>query len=551
VKTTLSAAAAILGCAFLYSACSSDLPASSGGSSGTGAQPSGASGSSTGTAGTTSPGASGTGTAGTGTGTAGTGTTTGGTPGAGGSGTITAGSGGTTSNGGSGAGGGSTGGTPSGITVALATELQTMDGFGINNVFQPEFPTNYLDTLFGTGDGQIGLTIMRVGMSSDGSLMNGANDVKGANTRGVKTFIGSAWTAPANCKTNNNTQAGGFIKDDTCLDSWSKTIAAFPAKFKTATGVDLTAMSPANEPDFASCGLMEPCNGNYDTMLWKASDAVKLVNKVGPLLKALTPPVKLITPEASEWIHLWTNESATGSVPGNKPSSNPLMGKDYDYGHAFFADKTAWGNIDIIGVHQYDTQKAYPWPTDVTEKKAIWETEMSGVAWWPEQGPSTDIANGVVVAGWIHDALVNGPASAWLWWWPKPLADSGGGNVTNDNEGLWLQDGTKTKRLYTLGNYSKFIRPGYKRVDITGNTSTDLLLTAFKGTDGTVVIVAINKGAAAVTVPIAISGTAPAMLTPYVTSATDDLAKKTAIAVTGGSFMAALDTKTVTTFTGK
>ncbi|HYP91087.1 MAG TPA: glycoside hydrolase family 30 beta sandwich domain-containing protein, partial [Polyangiaceae bacterium] len=506
-----------------------------------------------------SPGSSGTGTAtaGTGSGTAGSttaaGTGSGGTPGAGGTASGTAGSGGAATTGGTGTGG-STGGTPSGIAVNLASEQQTMDGFGINDVFQPAFSTTYLDTLFGTGDGQIGLTILRVGMSSDGSLTNGAdagNDVKGASMRGVKTFIGSAWTAPGDCKTNGQDNGGGFIKDDTCLDSWSKTIAAFPAKFKTASGVDLTAMSPANEPDFASCGLAEPCNGNYATMLWKASDAVKLVNKVGPLLKALNPPVKLITPEASEWVHLWSNDSATGSVPSNKPSSNPLMGKDYDYGHAFFADKTAWGNIDIIGVHQYDSQKALSWPADVTEKKPIWETEMSGVAWWPEQGPSSDIANGVVVAGWIHDAIVNGPASAWLWWWPKPLADSGGGNITNDNEGLWLQNGMKTKRLYTLGNYSKFVRPGYKRVDITGNTSADLLLTAFKGTDGTVVIVAINKGAAAVTVPITISGTAPAMLTPWVTSATDDLVKKTAIAVSGGAFMAALDTKTVTTFVGK
>jgi len=33
---------------------------------------------------------------------------------------------------------------------------------------------------------------------------------------------------------------------------------------------------------------------------------------------------------------------------------------------------------------------------------------MSGIEWWPEGGPSSDISNGVAVAGWIHDALVNG-----------------------------------------------------------------------------------------------------------------------------------------------
>ena len=113
-------------------------------------------------------------------------------------------------------------------------------------------------------------------------------------------------------------------------------------------------------------------------------------------------------------------------------------------------------------------------------------------------------------------------------------------------------NGTDTKRHYTLGNYSKFVRPGYTRVDISGSIPADVLLTAYKGADGTVVVVAINKGSASATVPISIAGgTAPASLTPWVTSATDNLASKTAVPVSGGSFTAALASKTVTTFVGK
>ena len=86
----------------------------------------------------------------------------------------------------------------------------------------------------------------------------------------------------------------------------------------------------------------------------------------------------------------------------------------------------------------------------------------------------------------------------------------------------------------------------------TGSVPTDVLVTAFKGSDGTVVVVAINKGAAAATVPIAIAGgTAPASMTPWVTSSSDNLAAKTAVAVSGGSFTASLASKTVTTFVGK
>jgi len=105
-----------------------------------------------------------------------------------------------------------------------------------------------------------------------------------------------------------------------------------------------------------------------------------------------------------------------------------------------------------------------------------------------------------------------------------------------------------TKRCYTIGNYSKFVRPGYVMVDVTGNSNTNVLLSAFKGTDGTV-IVAINKSASAVSVPITITGgTAPASCTPNVTSGTDDLKAGTAVTVTGGTFTASLGATSVTTF---
>ena len=72
--------------------------------------------------------------------------------------------------------------------------------------------------------------------------------------------------------------------------------------------------------------------------------------------------------------------------------------------------------------------------------------------------------------------------------------------------------GPPAKRYYTLGNYSKFVRPGYIAVDVIGNSNPDVLLSAYKGPDGTVVVVADQQGRAAVTMPIAIAGgTAPAI----------------------------------------
>ena len=464
------------------------------------------------------------------------------------------GKGGATGTGGVTAAGGTTGldgGTSTGVTVQLDSTKQTIEGFGLNTALGGgSVPW---DTFYSTTGSGLGFSIVRVGMTSTGSL-SGSVPAASYNAK----VIGSVWTAPANCKDNNSTTKGGKLLTS-CYDSFSTTVANFAKNQK------LYAMAAANEPDFASCGssIGPPCNGDYDTMVYTATEMVAWVKVLGPKLKAAG--VKLIAPEPSEWIHLWSNTSATGStVSGHPNSSDPLKcgcfgnsptttgcsstctsGGGYDYGHWLAKDPTAWAAIDIIGTHEYDSQKAEPWPSDVDggkRSKPVYETEVSGVMYWPEQGPSSDINNGIAVAGWVHSALVVGEASAWLYWWYQ---------TSSDNEGLVLSGSSLTKRCYTIGNYSKFVRPGYVMVDVNGNTNTSLLLSAFTGTDGTVVVVAINKGSAA-SVPIAIAGgTAPTSCTPYVTSSSADLAAGTAVTVTGGTFTAALGASTVTTFVCK
>ncbi|HVT07193.1 MAG TPA: hypothetical protein VHO67_07035, partial [Polyangia bacterium] len=453
-----------------------------------------------------------------------------------------------------GTGGGAVGGS-SGVTVQLDQKRQTIEGFGLNTALGGG-SFNW-DNLFGTsGADAIGLSIVRVGMNSDGSL---SGDVSGAKSHNTK-IIGSVWTAPASWKDNNNESKGGHLMQSH-YDDFATRIATF------AKNQGLYAMSAANEPDFASCGstIGPPCNGDYVTMVYTANEMVSFVKVLGPKLKA--NGVKLMAPEPSEWIHLWSNTSATGSTIASHPnSSDPLgcgcfgnsptttgcaakcaTGEGYDYGHFLAKDPTAWAAVDIIATHEYDTQKAEPWPADVDggkRSKEVWETEVSGVMYWPEQGPSSDINNGIVVAGWIHSALVVGEASAWLYWWYKPTG--------NDNEGIVLSSGGITKRYYTIGNFSKFVRPNYVMVDVTGNTNANVLLSAFSGTDATV-IVAINKSTSSLTMPITIAGgtVAPASCTPYVTSSSDNLKAGTPVTVTGGAFTASLGGTTVTTFVCK
>jgi glucuronoarabinoxylan endo-1,4-beta-xylanase len=441
-------------------------------------------------------------------------------------------------------GGGTTGGGVAGaggvspdVTVHLDQQRQTMDGFGMADAFAPALEDAVADQFFDPVRG-IGLSILRVTMGPTGSAQssNVYSDILAAHARGVNTFIATAYSAAASCKSNGNENDGGYLNAD-CYDSWSDDLAMFPALVKANTGVDLYGISPQQEPDFASCGTKAPCNGDFPSMLYTSDELTTFVKLLGPKLHALNPPVRLMGPDSQEWIHLWKNESAPGGT-------DPLKGTGYDYGHALFADPTAWALMDTISTQQYDTQVAEPWPSDVPQTKPIWMTEMSGIKYWPEQGPSSDIDNGVVVAGWIHDAIVNGPASAWLYFWHQAL-------TTDDNEGLWLKDGTVTKRFYTLGNFSKFVRPGSTRMNITGEVPNGVLLTAYAAPDGTLVVVAINRNTDPASVPIFVAGgSAPAALTPYVTSATDNLAPRATLTPSGGAFTAALDGVSVTTFVG-
>lgn len=462
--------------------------------------------------------------------------------------------------------GGDGGSTVMGLHVQLDKTFQTIQGFGLNTALMPSNYNIPISTVFSTnGPDGIGLSILRIGMNPDGSLTG--KYVSDAKMAGAK-IIGSCWSPPASCKSNNNTQQGGYLLEK-CFDSWATTIANFAKDQK------LYAMSVGNESDFASCKSKgPPCTSDYDTTTYTAKQMVAWVKVAGAKIRELAPDTLVIAPEASEWIHAWSNASATGStVDGHPHSTDPLNcgcfsntptdegcaqtcldGNGYDYGHWLWKDQEAWKSFDIFGVHEYDAQKAYPWPADVNDgkrDKEVWQTEMSGVMYWPEHGPSTDIDNGVAVAGWIHSALTVGEASAWLYWWYQAYYD-------DDNEGLALThnatDGsTPAKRYYTLGNYSKFVRPGYIAVEVAENDNPDVLLSAFKSPDGTtVVIVAVNKGGASASPEIAFAGgTAPSSCTPTVTSASENLKDGTPVTVTDGVLKTSLPSKTVTTYVCK
>jgi glucuronoarabinoxylan endo-1,4-beta-xylanase len=409
--------------------------------------------------------------------------------------------------------------------VNLCTVNQTMDGFGAADVFAGSALTSAQVTLFFDPTNGIGLTLLRMGIQDNGGAagLNGGaySDAKNAMTAtgGVLKVWAAPWSPPAKWKTNdstNGTNMGGTYDPQATLIAsdfvpWATEMAGFPATFKTNTGFDLYAISAQNEPDW---------DASYTACLYQAPAMDTFVGDLGPMLHALTPPVKMLAAEPNAWDNLWAGDNYGNQLVQNENS-----------------------NLDILATHDYshdtDMTPTRPAPpAGVTQP--IWETEMSNFG-----TNDTTMTSGVQVAVWVYAAITTGHASAWHYWWLI--------NENTDNEGLLNQGGSTTnppKRLYTLGNFSKFVRPGYVNVSVSGSPGTSVYVSAFKDpSSGKTAIVAVNASSTTASPMIYLSGgQSITQVTPNVTSASQNLVAGTAIAVSNSTFTASLPGMTVTTF---
>ena len=111
-------------------------------------------------------------------------------------------------------------------------------------------------------------------------------------------------------------------------------------------------------------------------------------------------------------------------------------------------DPDARAYTDIVGAHIYGIQpQAYPLAK--THGLEYWMTERSHLD--PPYDPSI-AGMGLVTANWIHDCLARAEYNAFFYWW---LA------ADNNNEGITSVNLGTPKRYWVMGNYSRFIRPGY------------------------------------------------------------------------------------------
>src|SRR5258708_27829468 len=148
----------------------------------------------------------------------------------------------------------------------------------------------------------------------------------------------------------------------------------------------------------------------------------------------------------------------------------------------------------------------------------------------------------------IHGALATGNFSAWFYWWSM--------DPYNDNQALIdYNNSTWTfqipKRVYAMGNFSRFMRPG-SVVLTTSSTSSNIEATAVSPTSGKVALVLTNTSSRSITVTVSLANLSspPASVTPYRTSSTENQAVLSPISLTGGSFTITIPGSSIVTLVG-
>jgi hypothetical protein len=109
-----------------------------------------------------------------------------------------------------------------------------------------------------------------------------------------------------------------------------------------------------------------------------------------------------------------------------------------------------------------------------------------------------------------------------------------------------------TKRLFTFGQYSRFVRPNFYRIDAT-SSQPSALVSAYKDSVSTAfAIVVVNTNAATnVIQTFNLANFTAASVTPWITSASLSLAPQTPVNVTNSSFTYDVPAMSVVTFVGQ
>lgn len=212
-----------------------------------------------------------------------------------------------------------------------------------------------------------------------------------------------------------------------------------------------------------------------------------------------------------------------------KPVIMPeTVGFQDEYSDPTLNDSTAASHITYVGGHFYGAGN-YVHQNALNHGKHVWMTE--------HYYDNYDIGVCLNIAKEISDAL-NNSFSAYVWWRAF--------HTTYTSDDL-INGSTLLRNGYTMGQFSKWIRPGKQRISSTYNPTSGIYVTAYRG--GGLVIVALNNSSSAVNQTFSIANVSGvSTLNVHRTSNSENMASKGTVTVSNNSFTYSLPAQSITTF---
>src|SRR5215510_7720519 len=261
-------------------------------------------------------------------------------------------------------------------SVDLSGVRQTIRGFGGASAWLGQLTDAEMNTLFGSGPGTVGLSIIRLRIAPDRNWNDELQNARKATARGA-IVMATPWTPPASMKTNNNV-VGGSLKTSE-FANYANYLNSF-VSFLASNGAPLYAISVQNEPDIMV---------TYESCDWTSAQLLSFAkNNAGVISTRVI---------MSESFHF------------DKTFTDPILN-----------DSAARANVDIIGGHIYGGGLS-DYPLARNNGKEVWMTEHLNT--------DTSVTGVIQTAKEITDCLAVGNYNAYLWWYLKrfygPIDDNG------------------------------------------------------------------------------------------------------------------------------
>ena len=378
------------------------------------------------------------------------------------------------------------------LRIDTGVRRQRITGFGASSAWVVQSVSKDVADLLFSPEKGIGLSLLRLHINPDGTT-NEMGTARTAHERGVAVWA-APWSPPGAWKTTGTDNYGGTLLPE-YYEAWANRLSSF-ARGMADAGVPLVALSSQNEPNWVA---------EWETCEYTPAELTTFVRDyLGPALRRDSPGTKLMAPEAIDWITIAS------------------------YADALLDDAGANAELGIVAVHAYGgTPWNYTAPAE--HGKEFWETEIS-------YDDFEGMAATLETAREVHKHLVIGNVNAFHYWWL----------ISETTAGL-MKGGELTPQAYGLGHYSRFIRPGYERLEMLAEPSPGLVTSAYvEPSSGRTVIVAVNSTENTAEWTLRVEGGDFVEVTPWVTTEASTLERAPSFAFTSG-FDYAFAPRSVTT----